>query len=83
MWLQVLLPYNPWDTGTSRTLMRNASSDAEVCAPTYALCSPRSMTVLFVQAMRQLLEDTGADGYNGDTMVRIVDGCLTRVCWPL
>ena len=33
--------------------------------------------------MRQLLEDTGADGYNGDTMVMSVVGCLTRACWPL
>jgi hypothetical protein len=32
LWPQVLLPYNPWDTGTSRSLMRNASSDAEVHA---------------------------------------------------
>lgn len=30
--------------------------------------------------MRQLLEETGADGYNGDTMVRIVLGCPMRAC---
>ncbi len=26
--------------------------------------------------MRQLLDDTGADGYNGDTMVTRAAGCL-------
>jgi hypothetical protein len=27
---QVLLPYNPWDIGTSRVLMHNATGDPEV-----------------------------------------------------
>ena len=38
VWLQVLLPYNPWDTGTSRSLMRNATSDAEVQAHVQHAC---------------------------------------------
>jgi hypothetical protein len=29
-WQQVVLPYNPWDTGSSRVLMHNASDDSEV-----------------------------------------------------
>jgi hypothetical protein len=47
IWLQVMLPYNPWDTGTSRTLMRNASSDAEVSAPTCLLSVLHSLTLRF------------------------------------
>ena len=47
IWLQVMLPYNPWDTGTSRTLMHNASSDAEVCAPTCLLSALHSLTLRF------------------------------------
>ena len=67
---QVLLPYNPWDTGSSRVLMRNASGDAEVCAGGHCVgveCDVFNCGL--GQAMQQLLEETGADGYNGDTMV--------------
>ena len=45
--ISVLLPYNPWDTGTRQ----DALSDAD--------------------AMASLLNATGADGFNGDTLVTV------------
>jgi hypothetical protein len=53
--------------------MHNASSDAEVC--TSAQLKSEALIVR-LQAMRQMLEDTGADGYNGDTMVICAAGSL-------
>jgi hypothetical protein len=59
--------------------MRNASSDAEVRTHMHAACAAVCDARVCTQAMQQLLQDTGADGYNGDTMVT---PCISLPLYP-
>ena len=76
--VKVLIPYNPWDSGTARcgggaTCGGSASAAAEGARSNCSAADPGEIplvngTVCDARIIDGLLEEIGADGFNGDTM---------------
>ena len=76
--VKVLIPYNPWDGGTARcgggaTCGGSASAAAEGARSNCSAADPGEIplvngTVCDARIIDGLLEEIGADGFNGDTM---------------